>query len=543
MKRLALIMVLLLVLPAVSAVWDVSSDVEEVAEGDILLLPGSMLIRVHEVWEDGVAVSVEKSGSVIGSGEAEKGKPLIINEAVQVTFSGVSNFQQHGLVGRVQAFQWVDGRFVGHHFPRVLNLKTLYDVFATVENTGVKNAAFTVELTQAGEYLRRADRYMDEFGNLNARLIDAQRPFQVVDIAEGDTMRVKYEKISPLRRQPAGTEGIQRTGDVVFNLLLNDQIVDQILIPDVQLITGQSGYIEDVRMPEILVRDTPVEVEIDVVNAGAAYGGIERSKFNLYLNEEDFVFRPSFREFKTTELQVNPDLLRGDLPPFMGQVWKVRIQPFAKAGDYDLVFRLEHDGEVFDEFTVPVEVRPGALTRVEKIEVPERVNLGEEFPVKVKLANLGLGRDVTVKLEGSMVEEAQRHQLHMGPEEFKTVEFTVPATGQGRERLDVTVELERLEMQGKNFDPYTTTAYEIDTKSTSVYVYVPGMEETASEPVVTPAPIPKTREPIKVEYIPPPKVEPEATWQGFQSAPVFIVAAVLIILLIVIKVLFYYSGA
>ena len=111
MKRLALLIMLLLVIPSATAVWDESSEVIEVIDGDIQLLPSGMAVRVHEVWDEGVSLTITQDGKTIGSGDALKGQPLVVHDAAQVAFLGVSNLQVQGIQGRIQAYQWVDGEF------------------------------------------------------------------------------------------------------------------------------------------------------------------------------------------------------------------------------------------------------------------------------------------------------------------------------------------------------------------------------------------------------------------------------------------------
>lgn len=501
---LALTMIFLLQVIPVSAVWDDTTGTIWVTQGDMVSLGEHTIKVIDASVDEGVPfIEVRRRSNVLYKGFIELDKPVEIKDEVLVQYLGSTQRFHYGPQIKLRAYQWVDGRITSVRFPQYMNREAFYNAWLEVANTGVKDAVFRTELTQAGKYDAKSGRYIMPDGTTKAILLDLQFPVQDVRIPYGVTERVAYNYVAPNRRQQSllgdaevrAGNSIEKSGDVVYRLFFKDQLLDEVTIPNVGYGKSPSGYIDDIDLPDLMVRNELYESKATITNAGPGGNNIDTGKLNLQLMTKGFTLGLSSNKLKKTpELQVSDDLLRKGMLTGEKNVWRFTITANVPAGEYELEFRLwqnRHDYlySTYDVFRKRITVLENFNKLITKVDLPPSVEVGSQIPLSVTLNNVGIGKLINLNVRApSLLDGPVKRVMTIPADSYMVVDYQIPAMVSG----DAPISVDVYEHKASNYkwnDPYSEVGYALDSMTKTVHVL--GEEEGPGLP------------PLPLEELPP----------------------------------------
>ena len=486
---------LLWIIPSAFAVWDDSTGVIWVSEGETLSLGQHSLKVIDASADEGVPfIEIKRKGNILYKGFIETDKPVQVEHEIFVEYLGSTHKVNYGAQIKLRVYQWVDAKIVNARFPRYLNRETRYNVWLEVESTGAKDAVFNTQLTQEGAYNIRSGQYVLPDGTPTPIILDLAFPTQNVYIPGSTLVRVKYNDISGNRRQTSllgdpqvrAGNSIEKNANVVFNLYFKGQILDSVTIPNVGYGKSPSGYIPDIEFPDVLVQNQEYEAKAFVTNGAPGGNTIDAGKINLQLLTKGFTLGDSSNKLKKSpELQISEDLLRKGLLTGETDDWRFTITPNVPAGEYDVTFRLWQNRHsylysTYDEFTKHVRVLANPNRIIDKVILPPSVTVGENIPIEVRLNNVGIGKLVNVNVRApTLLDSPAKKVVTVPTDSTLSIFFTIPALVAGRAPVTVEVYPHKASNYKWN-DPYAESGARIDSVTKNVEVL--GLEEGESLP-------------------------------------------------------------
>lgn len=441
--------------------WD-SEGLVQVFEGYKMMV-GTNVLRITKIEGGSVFFDVEKFGKIIGAGHvSSEHTAYTLDNEIRVEYKRPSDTYSYGMGAYIKPYAWVDGKIANHNIPLRMHLLGVYDLFVSVQNTGSKPAKFRVELTQAGVYNPRTLMYDLPSGEESAKILDIGFPFQLVEVPFNSLKTAYYKSVQP-KIDPGRHElSTYRSADMVLKLYYGETLIEELNIGRLVIDTGKSGYIKSINAPQVMTRDMEYYIDVEVANTGYTTQGVSKT-FNLELISPDF--------------RMTPIIKRDDLPSFSSKPWSVMIVPL-KTGEFDLTFRLTYykgfslsDKIILHELSIPVNVVDGYSSYIEQINIPDTIQVGDEFEIGVNLHNYGNERKVVLKLKAPALLDAPLEKLiRLSPTSTYRATFTLKAAKAGN-RIPLTLELlphQDVLVAGKNYDPNPSEKYIINTKT--VYV-------------------------------------------------------------------------
>jgi len=278
--RNILIFVILITLFSVPAIagW-IPAAVEEVHEGEQLNVNG-LVVLVKDVDKDEgmVWVKIRRGGEVLGEGAIFEGEELQIRDLMKISIDSFSPRLYYGEQVTLRFHIFAQAEILFTNFPNHMNYNDRYPVFAVVANTGATDVEFAIELTEPGNFERHGRVYQTSSNQVVSELLKVDRPIKLVKIPSGESRRVDWF-IGPNRRQSSYTDSIVKVGDVQFNVWAGKELLDSLTIYSVKASTEQSGYISELFVPLVMIKDVPYDGYGIVQNSGFTSGGVNSRKF------------------------------------------------------------------------------------------------------------------------------------------------------------------------------------------------------------------------------------------------------------------------
>ena len=436
----------LLFIASASAVW-VPQGAFEVHEGEQLHVAGLQVsIASVDPGEGMVSVIVKRGGVILGRGDLFLGETYEISELLKISIDSLPQEFYYGEQATLRFSAWADARISFTNFPDHMNYNDRYPVYAVIENIGPTELKFAVELTEPGNYARVGRTYETAEHETITELLKVDRPIQFVTIPAGGYGRADW-LIGPNRRQSSYTDTTVKVGDVQFNLYAGDEILDSLTHYSVKASTEQSGFITDIIVPSVLIRDVPVDAHAILQNTGYAQGGINSKNFGLRVISAGFV--------------MDPRSLYGQIGANTRDEWGFRLRGLSP-GEHILSFQFTLTNtfttteQVLDTFSIPVTVIDGYSTRITDISVPSDVRLGEKLLIGAVIENLGNERHVDVVLDApALAEIPLKQRLILPPNRAVPVSFIIEATTYGDVPLTLTLYDREGTKENTNIDPYS----------------------------------------------------------------------------------------
>jgi len=488
---------------------------------------GAYFLKIDQVdpYEQIVTFTLKSGGVVLDQGYVTFEEPYVFADKIKIELVDFAQTYRYGMQARLRVSSWSDGRILQANVPEKFHIDNKYTIWANIKNTGAKDTLFQLVFTQVGQYLERSDMYRTPGGLLVPRFLDLESPQAYVRVPPGEEARIEFKHVIPNRAQTSllGRPSYMKSADLVFYLLANGQLLDSYYIPSVQLTSVQSGFIADVFLPQVMVRDLVYTAEAVLHNAGPAQGGIESDKFY----------------FEENSGATSMDPYRFEIPADSVLRYIFQIRP-TKVGKQTFNFEFSLNRKILDTFSYEVDVVEGISSYIDEIRHAPEVKFGEDFDVDVIIKNLGPTRRVEVRLSSPVLDAPMKHVLTLNPESTVIKTFSLPAIGQGSTPLVVEV-FSRETQQGtmKNYDPYADGEI-IHKKESSIMIITPlvaGMQiqEPPKEDIIfkepTP-PEPKYPEPRYEEVV----VYAEEEEPEEKPAPSISPAMAVIIVLLVILI-------
>lgn len=484
-RLVVLVAVCLLMVPSSIAVWDDSTGIILVSEGEVLSLGEHSVKLIDASIDEGFPfLEVKRKGTVLFKGFIELEKPVKVDHEIFIEYLGPSTKVRYGSQIKLRVYQWVDAKIVNAHFPRYLNREARYNVWMEVVNSGAKDVVFNSQLTQEGAYIVRSGQYMLPDGTLTPIILDLGFPIQNVYIPSSSLQRVQYNDISGNRRQTSllddpqvrAGNSIEKNANVLFNLYFKGVLLDSFRIPNVNYGKSPSGYIEDIEIPDVLVQNQEYESKAFILNGGPGGNTIDAGKLNLQLLTKGFTIGPSSNKLKKSpELQTSEDLLRKSLLTGERDDWRFTLTAHVPAGEYDVKWRLwqnRHDYlySTYDEFSKRVRVLANPNRLVERFVLPPSVNVGETILVEVRLSNVGVGQLLNVNVRApTLLDNPVKRVVTIPTDSMLSLSFAIPALISGK--APITVEV--YPHKANNFkwnDPYSESGSLLDSVTKTVEV-------------------------------------------------------------------------
>jgi len=287
--RNTLIFIVLIILFSVPAIagW-VPAAVEEVHEGEQLNVNG-LVVLIKEVDPDEglVWVKVHRGGVVLGEGAVFEGEEMQIRDLLKISIDSFSPRLYYGRQATLRFEVNAQGKILFTNFPNHMNYNSRYPVFAVIANTGATDIEFAIELTEPGNFKRQGRVYQTDAHQVISELLKVDRPIKLVTIPSGDSRRVDW-LIGPNRRQSSYSDSIVKVGDVQFNLWAGKELLDSYTLYSVKASTEQSGYIAELHVPLVMIKDVPYDGYTVVQNTGFTSGGVHSRKFGFIVAHPDF---------------------------------------------------------------------------------------------------------------------------------------------------------------------------------------------------------------------------------------------------------------
>lgn len=480
-------------------VWDSEGPVQVFESYKMMV--GTNVLRITKIEEGSVFFDVEKFGKIIGAGHvSSEHTAYTLDNEIRVEYKRPSDTYSYGMGAYIKPYAWVDGKIANHNIPLRMHLLGTYDLFVSVQNTGSTPAKFRVELTQAGVYNPRTLMYDLGSGVESAKILDIGFPSQLVEVPFNSLKTAYYKSVQP-KIDPGRHElSTYRSADMVLKLYYGETLIEELNIGRLVIDTSKSGYIKSINAPQVMTRDMEYYIDVEVANTGYTTQGVSKT-FNLELISPDF--------------RMTPIIKRDDLPSFSSKPWSVMIVPL-KTGEFDLTFRLTYykgfslsDKVILHELSIPVKVVDGYSSYIEQVNIPDPIQVGDEFEVGVNLHNYGNERAVVLKLKAPELLDAPLEKLiRLSPTSTYQATFTLKASKAGN-RIPLTLELlphQDVLVAGKNYDPNPSEKYIINTKTVYVDIGTTTVEperklEAAPEVIVKfiEPPVPKVIETLEGE--------------------------------------------
>jgi len=474
--RNTLIFIVLMILFSVPAIagW-VPAAVEEVHEGEQLNVKG-LVVLVKEVDPDEglVWVKIRRGGEVLGEGVVFEGEEMQIRDLLKISIDSFSPRLYYGRQATLRFQVNAQAKILFTNFPNHLNYNDRYPVFAVIANTGATDMEFAIELTEPGNFKRKGRVYQTDSHQVISELLKVDRPIKLVTIASGESKRVNW-LIGPNRRQSSYSDSIVKVGDVSFNLWAGNELLDSFTLYSVKASTEQSGYIAELYVPLVMIKDVPYEGYAVVQNSGHTYGGVNSRKFGLRVAHPQFT--------------MDQGEIYDDINPWTKDEWGFNLRAY-KPGDYQVKFEFvlfdpfTHTETILDTFTVPIQVLDGFSTRIAEVTLPDEVSLGDNFLLGIVIENVGEARQLDLVVDAPVLTEiSQKRRLSLPTNGLVPVSYTLEATTYGKIPITLTLYEKKGSKENINLDPYTNGRV-IEKKT--VYLNIPNPRAKMSEPVVVP---------------------------------------------------------
>lgn len=488
---------------------------------------GAYFIKIHNVdpIEQIVTFTVKSRGIELDQGYVTFGEAYVIPNKVKIELIDFSEVVRYGFQARLRISNWIEGEFTEVNMPNPFAIGERYTTYATIKNTGSRETLFEVMLSQEGDYDKSADMFKTEGGVMVQRFLDLDQPSLYVRVPPGDEARVIFDNVVANRQTPKSGSSISISANLVFYLLANGQVLDAAFIPNVYTTNTQTGYIAEINIPKVLVRDVLYKGEAVLHNAGPAQGGIESDKF--------------FFEERSGAL--NMDSYRFDIPAHseLRYVFDFRPKQVGKQTlNFEFSFNSAFNRKFLDSFQYNVEVVEGVSSYIYAINHPPEVRYGEQFDVDIVIKNLGPARNVNMIVSApGFIDDNIEHFIALSPQSTVVKRFRFTALGEGNSPIIVDlIPHESFQNEGKNYDPYAV-GESIHHKESNVLIVTPtvdGVSVTAQadtklifdEPPV-PVPVQPVQEPV---VYPQPVVEK----QGLINPGLAVIIVLLVILILLI---------
>ena len=475
--------------------------------------------RVEQV----VTFTLKQRGQEIAQGYVTPQEEFRLKDKVIIQAVSFAEIHRYGDNARLRISSWVDGQITNANSPNYFSFDNKYNIWTQIKNTGFKDTLFEIVFTQDGEYVKQKDMWRTEGGLLVPRFLNLAPYIRYVRIPPGEEARINFDTIIAHTGQTSKLGmPIFKKADLVFYLLAEGQLLDIYTFPDVTLTSVQSGYIEDVILPPVMVRDQAYKGEAIIYNGGFAHGGIESDKF--------------FFEEKTGSIALDP--YRFDLPAYSSLRYIFDFRP-KSVGKQKLNFDFSLKGKTLDTYELEVDIVDGVSSYIDSVNHPPEVKFGEEFDVSVIIKNLGPSREVELQFSApGMLDTPLKHILTLAPQATIIKTFQLTATGQGNNPIVVAlVSHESAQDIMKNYDPYAEGDI-IHKKESSVMIVTPSIEGISIEPTIPEVIVKEPVSEIVVEQ-PPVIIPPADVVQPDEqpSKPISPGLAGLIIVLIILALL------
>lgn len=489
---LLLITVCILSLP-VYAFWDTSMESVVMHESDVFAI-GKYQIKVAEIApeENIIYVQVKKLGKFIGTAYLLPGEPYTIEEELRIELEEFGYIQRLGNTVKLKISFWAGGKIVGYNFPETMHLDDHYESWIDIKNTGVSEATYLVELSQEGDFERFGRTYETAEHKVINELTEIEVPVKYVTIPSGEMRRVTFQ-VSPNRRAAHKGPSIYKEGNMLYNLYHEGKLLQSIQIPDVKVSLKQTGYITDIIIPDVLVKDVEYDGIAKVQNSGHLMSGVASDNFNFELITDGF---------KTT-----PGLIRKEIPALTKAQWGFKIRPYV-TGEHVLDFEFSFVSPfatkkyLFDTFSKKVKVVEGRSTFIKNIVIPMKARVGSTVDIIAEVVNYGSKRTVDLILEApTLFEEPQKRLLQMPPNSKDFVKFKIEATSPGKNTISMKLFEQNPSKWNINLDP-TENGQLIFSKEESLLVLTPDMERVYNQAnLVESKPKPKPKMPVEKEEL------------------------------------------
>ena len=471
-KILLFFVLSLLVTSAISAqIWSSIGLISVIPDAGVNA--GSYFMKIHSVdpVEQIVTFTIKQGGREIDQGYVTFDESFVMPEQLKVELVGFAETQRYGHQARLRVSSWIEGEFTRINLPNEFYIGERYNLWAIIKNTGSREALFQIKLTQAGDYVKATDMFRTRGGLLSPRFLDLDVPSRYVRVPPGEQARVDFEDVVVNRQTPKSGSSIFQAADLVFYLYADHSLLDSIMVKGVTSTNLQSGYIVDVNIPNVLIRDMLYRGEAIIHNAGPAHGGVESDKFF----------------FEETTGVLNMDEFRVEIPAFSELRHTFEYRPKI-TGRQTLNFVFSYNNpfnrKLLDTYQYDVYIVDGVSSYIDQIIHPPEVKFGEEFDVTVVIKNLGPSRQVNMNLYVPGILDAPvKHFIDLSPQSTVVKSFTFEAVGQGINTISVELfPHESAQNEGKNYDPYSEGDL-IHKKESSFMIITPLVEGVSVEGV------------------------------------------------------------